>query len=343
MTFAGLPYWSVPLEITLDFASNRHTIPMMIGASIVVVDLVERLASSTRRARIILALLVGFAAGYQFDVSTDFSTEWSFQRDFLWQLLWRVPSLEPGTMILGDAFPFPFSDDEAVTSMINLAYRSAENTYELPYGFFFVRNELGHELDRLGPETRIQKKYGPLDFSGSFLKMIAISYSGNSCLRVLSRPDGDLGQVYPGLLSEVVHFSDASLIVDEDGTYNLANLERFFGKEPAHTWCYYYQKAELARQSKQWNRVAKLGDQAGKRGYEPYVPEELFPFIEGYANVGEWEKAQQLTLDAFKQTRTLRPDLCAIWKKIPSAATAAGAGSSIHRDVLEELECDWLE
>jgi len=34
--------------------------------------------------------------------------------------------------------------------------------------------------------------------------------------------------------------------------------EDIFGKEPPHTWCYYYEKAELARQAGDWEQVAKL-------------------------------------------------------------------------------------
>jgi hypothetical protein len=343
MIFAGLPYWSVPLKMTLDFASNRHTIPMTIGASIFLVGLVDMVTRSDRNARIIMALLAGFASGYHYQNARSFSTEWSLQKDFIWQFLWRVPYLEPGTIILGDDFPFPYSDDEAVTSMINLAYRQVASTTELPYAFFFVGDALGNEIQNLDPGIEVVKGYGALHFSGSTSQMIAVSYSGNDCMRILTPTDDDLGQVYPGLLSEVVHLTNTTHILEKDDTYDLSTLERIFGQEPAHTWCYYYQKAELARQSKQWDRVVKIGQQVDKRGFKSYAPEELFPFIEGYTNVGDLDKAKQLTFEAIESTRTLRPVLCAIWERIPYAVFAEGADPAIQLEVLNKLECVGLE
>lgn len=31
-----------------------------------------------------------------------------------------------------------------------------------------------------------------------------------------------------------------------------------FGPEPAHDWCYYYQKGDLARQTQDWEQVVDL-------------------------------------------------------------------------------------
>ena len=40
-----------------------------------------------------------------------------------------------------------------------------------------------------------------------------------------------------------------------------------FGPEPPHTWCYYFQKADLARQRGDWDEVARLGDEARELGF----------------------------------------------------------------------------
>ena len=48
------------------------------------------------------------------------------------------------------------------------------------------------------------------------------------------------------------------------------------GPEPEHDWCYYFEKAELARQQADWQQVAMLGDQAlgdGKKFYRVNVAE----------------------------------------------------------------------
>ncbi len=42
-----------------------------------------------------------------------------------------------------------------------------------------------------------------------------------------------------------------------------------------------------------------------------------FVFIEGYAHLGEWEKARTLTRQTYRISREfLRPTLCALWGRI---------------------------
>ena len=56
-----------------------------------------------------------------------------------------------------------------------------------------------------------------------------------------------------------------------------------FGKELPHEWCYYYQKADLARQQGDWTRVSQLGDEAQKLGCHPNDQMEWMPFLQAYA------------------------------------------------------------
>ena len=39
-----------------------------------------------------------------------------------------------------------------------------------------------------------------------------------------------------------------------------------FGSEPPHLWCYYFEKADLARQLQDWQSVLQLEKQARARG-----------------------------------------------------------------------------
>ncbi len=60
-----------------------------------------------------------------------------------------------------------------------------------------------------------------------------------------------------------------------------------FGAEPAHTWCYYYEKAELALQTGDYQQVADLDQQAEANGYHPIDRVEWLPFIQAYAVLGD--------------------------------------------------------
>ena len=67
-----------------------------------------------------------------------------------------------------------------------------------------------------------------------------------------------------------------------------------FGPEPAHGWCYYYQKADLARQQGNWNQVLEIGQQAFDQGLSPTDPIEWMPFLQAYAQTGNVDRLKEL-------------------------------------------------
>jgi hypothetical protein len=70
--------------------------------------------------------------------------------------------------------------------------------------------------------------------------------------------------------------------------------EIVFGPEPEHGWCYYYQKADLARQRGDWAEVIRLGDQASAQGLAPGDRIEWMPFLQAYAQVGDIDRLTEL-------------------------------------------------
>ena len=70
--------------------------------------------------------------------------------------------------------------------------------------------------------------------------------------------------------------------------------EDIFGKEPAHDWCYYYEKADLARQGQDWQQVVTLGDEATKLGLAPKDTSEWMPFLQGYFMAGDTDRAKEI-------------------------------------------------
>ena len=73
-----------------------------------------------------------------------------------------------------------------------------------------------------------------------------------------------------------------------------APVPNVFSPEPDHGWCYYFEKAELARQVEDWEKVVELGDEARRVGFAPADGTEWLPFIEGYASAGRYDEASAL-------------------------------------------------
>jgi hypothetical protein len=95
-----------------------------------------------------------------------------------------------------------------------------------------------------------------------------------------------------------------------------------FGPEPAHTWCYFFQKADLARQIEDWDEILALYAQAQQMGLSPEYGAEYIPLIEAYTQTGNWHKAYDLTFAAAELTPGLKRMMCANWvrlSRLPSA------------------------
>jgi hypothetical protein len=67
-----------------------------------------------------------------------------------------------------------------------------------------------------------------------------------------------------------------------------------FGPEPEHTWCYFYQKASLARQRQDWNAVQRLGSEVIRMKLLPGDPIEWMPFLQAYALNEDVEQLKDL-------------------------------------------------
>lgn len=122
------------------------------------------------------------------------------------------------------------------------------------------------------------------------------------------------------------------MIVNE----SMAQMPKPYYPEPAHGWCYYFQKADLARQFKQWDEVASLGDAAFAEGLQPADPSERFVFIEGYAHAGEWVRAVELSKLSFEESELMTAPLCRLWERI-AAETAEGPRRSEALSVAQTM------
>ena len=135
-----------------------------------------------------------------------------------------------------------------------------------------------------------------VSFHGSTSQVLVIYMPQNGCLRVLDPARGD----------EVTYGNQSRFLVDAIPLSDLSNIivdpnqaaKPPFLPEPEHTWCYYFAKAELARQQGNWNQVIDLIDEAGSLGYEPEDPLEWLTYIEAQARTGNIEDARTASRDA---------------------------------------------
>jgi hypothetical protein len=158
-------------------------------------------------------------------------------------------------------------------------------------------------------------------------------------LRLLE-PDIDVENRFllaESMMREASALSNQAMILPQTQSH----LPEIYGPEPEQGWCYYFQKADLARQIGDWERVAQLGDAAFKLDDHPNNPVERFVFIEGYAHVGDWERALTLSRESYRVSREyVGPLLCRLWERIESETTGGAARAQVLSEVKSILACD---
>jgi hypothetical protein len=267
----------------------------------------------------------------QFQQSNSFRRDWENQKSFFWQLAWRAPALKAGTALVTDELPLQYEADLQLSAPLNLLYEPGAS--RLSYMLLYTKNRLGGSLlPSLSPNQPMQYRYRTVKFDGNTSNMIVFQQPGDGCL-LLMDPNYLSEDTYPGLPENLNKSIDLSNInqVERNGD-NMAVPSRYFGPEPARNWCYYFEKAELARQYGDWEEVLMNYESASSAGFTARQPVENLVFIEALARLGKPDKAARLTEKVISQDRKLCRALTAAWQR------AAKAAPEIQPEAMKQME-----
>ena len=337
LPFAGAPFWLTGLTISLAHPASRFTLPFMLGVSLILAALIE-LIPWTRVRYVVLALLVGLAAGRQFLWSTDYMRDWQAQKDLFWQMTWRAPGLKPDTLVLMNEELFYYADN-SISASLNWIYAPDNRSDQIDYVLFYPTNRLNHSLPELQPDIPIRYDYIAGRFTGNTSQVVAFYYDPPACLRLLD-PDLDPSNRF---ISEESHMREASALSNPGQILASATavMPDVYGPEPAHGWCYYFQKADLARQLGNWKEVAELGDTAFQLDDHPNNPVERFVFVEGYAHAGKWDRAAKLSRESYQVSKEyVGPLLCRLWERIASETPDSAEKNAVLSEIKSMFACN---
>lgn len=319
LLLAGWPFWLAELNISVYFPANRFTLPFLFGVSLVISGLLMLLRPRILRWGIAL-LLVSLASGRQFLWADLYRRDWKVQKTMFWQMTWRAPSLAPGTIVLLNEGALNTYADNSLAAALNWIYAPELRSAEIPYVLFYPTNRLGRSLPTLEPGHEVRYSFLAGTFEGSTDQVVAFYFQPPACLRSLDPEIESVNRMIPveSLMREAMLLSQTRWIGEQED----ARMPGIYGPEPPHGWCYYFQKADLARQYQDWARVVALAEQAFSLNDHPNDPLEYFPFIEAYAHVGEWSQAFNLSQKAYQVSpKFVAPPLCRLWKRIEREVT----------------------
>ena len=323
-----IPYWLHPNPQTNSIIQNSYAMVAMFGASILTVAIIDFVIVNPARKMLLISILIGMAVAYHIRTANDYRWQWTDQSRFYWQLYWRAPDIQQGTTFLSDSNFFIQSGDNTTTaSAISLLYSDAESGANFPINF-----------ELLSPDQTAVN----LGNSSQEGELIAFTYEpeNGNCLWILSSGDIERPQVSKNLRQSLSD-TDLSQISNEDpgSSKPPTNL---FGREPEHTWCYFYEKAELARQASDYQQVSELGDQIKKNGYEPNNMQEWVTFIDGYARVNRWSDAIKLSNLVYQKQPSFAEWLCSSWKNILVNQEPDAENLSTVEKMLNQYQCENL-
>lgn len=330
----GGSLWAVGLVPELKFSFDRFTLPFMLGSSLIVAGLVDMLGRWRRAQIAALAILIGFSAAHFQQLDALFRHDWEVQRGFFNQMSWRIPGLKPGTILLSNDLPVKFSSDNSLTGPLNWMYSPPGEMRSILY---FASFRVGTTLPSIEPGLAHTLDYrGPI-YRGNTSNILVIHFEPPGCFRVIDPEVESENRLLPEAVRDAAPYTNRSVILFEQ---EAVRPESLYGSEPAHGWCYYFERADLARQMGDWDEVLRLGEAAFALDDHPNDPVERFVFIEGYAHAGKWIEAKEQSIEAWRISKEyMAPMLCSLWARVSRESLADEDQSLAVTEMLARFNC----
>lgn len=332
LIFAGPPFWLTNVPVSLGYPANRATLSFMLGSSFILTGLLEFIPTKVRTIAILV--FISLAAGRQFLWANEFRRDWAAHKNMFWQMTWRAPGLQENTVVLINE-NLAYYADNSLSAALNWIYGPDEHDDAIEYVLFYPTNR---ESLSLNPNDPVDYDFLAGTFKGNTSQTVVFYYDPPKCLRLLDPEIDSINRLIPeeSLLRNAALLSSTAPILSAQ----TAEMPDIYGPEPAHHWCYYFQKADLARQLGDWESVTHLGDDAFALDDYPNDPVERFVFIEGYAHNGDWQKAVEYSIASYKVSKNyVGPLLCKLWDRIERETAASAEQESALTDVRNRFEC----
>ncbi|GAB4484568.1 MAG: hypothetical protein Fur0016_23670 [Anaerolineales bacterium] len=320
--------------------NSRFGLASMLGASMMVVALLDLLISSARARTILMAAFVGLSAGWHFRYTNDFRYAWEKQVNFYRQLSARVPEMTPNTALVAEGEVLSLMGDYPTAYAINTLYArpGAEEQGRMRYWFYGLNTNFSRDYEEFVQGMTLFTRHRSMVFKGDSHNIILFTFEpeNGQCLHIV-RPQDGIARTLPSRLRGISALSAVDRIQAGNG------LSRFLGAEigiqPADDWCALYQRADLARQNGNWEKVIRLWQEAERNGLAPNDNFEYLPFLEAYLYTSQPEQALQLSALAARYPPSMKPTLCETWQRVLGETGASAGLQSAFEQVKQEFTC----
>ena len=268
---------------TIEFQNySRYSLAASVGACMILVGLLYYLPHE--RARNYLAAILIFLAVFTHYANSVMHANWTDNvQKFWWQVAWRVPHIKSGTTLVADYPIAPIQEDYFVWGPASMIYYPEKNGH-IPVQLKLAAVVLTQENIQniiLGRGEKEVLGRGNISIQNFRRVLILTQPSIESCVHIL---DGRFPELSIFEKEKIILVAAQSNVYNVEVNASPKTPDVFaFGPEPDHEWCYYYEKAELARQRGDWDSIVILGEEAINKGLRPVDRIEWLPFLQAYA------------------------------------------------------------
>jgi hypothetical protein len=334
----GWPFWVTDLRLDLSVPWDRFTQPLMLGACLLLVGLIDLLIRPNLPKILFIVFLSAVSAGNQFYYAVEYRQEWIDQRAFFWQLAWRAPEIAPGTVLFTSQLPFHSSSDNSLTAGVNWMYAPDLTSRQMPYLMYDIEARLGNRLIGLEPNISIQQDYRATEFNGTTDQALVFFYKPPRCLKILDLKKDRHYPNKPGYVVLAMPLSKLDLI--KEGTKEPL-MPGVLNPEPNHSWCYYFEKVDLFAQLGKWDKAASFADQGLK--VKPILTQdnapELIPLIYTYAHIKKYDQALELSYEAGALSKKMHYYTCDTWYYLNQDIEQNPQFNSAYAEINQKFEC----
>jgi hypothetical protein len=274
---------------------SRYALVSSAGAALLFAGIGLQIPQKNLRA-IVLGILIGWAFFTQGTNADYFARVSQVQRQFWWQVAWRAPQLETNTTLVALYPAGNIQEDYFVWGPANLLYHPhSQNAEYLQPGIYAAIAGEDTLQKAQARERQVYDLRRSIRTYANYRNLLILSQPDkDSCMQALDSNLPEIAATAPDFVRDIAPYSE----IEHIQTNAPALTPPFypFGAEPAHTWCYYYQKISLARQKGDWQEAHRLSAETLELGYTPKVEMEWLPLLHSLAQAEDWTRLEQVSV-----------------------------------------------
>ncbi len=334
-------------NIRLNDETDRFAYASSLGVVFLVLGL-SRLGIGRRAMPYFTTFLIALSILSDFSHSYMYKRFWDMERSLNWQLSWRAPDIAPGTLVViaRPRLGFWLDDFQVyhdIHAVLNLHYTDSE-TPLIGLPPIDEASEFAAALLKGQREQILKHVLLNIVRNVDYVTPGPVQEPPGVLLFYLSYPRGTLRTVDIDHLDELPQLPPALATMVRTARVGLIRgsgplgvpTSQLLGKEPAHTWTWFFQRAELARQLDDRAELGRLVAEVYRRRMAPGDPSEFLVFLEAAIRTNHEDGAAWIVQELRDRHRPFIPKLKTWLEALRSRGTGSEPGMAAA--FLEKLD-----